>query len=137
MGITSREKYINNQLEQPLSSFKQLSQQLAQAKEQYRQVSGGGVERSRLLGQLTDELETVKAEMEERGSSMTDGSPLVSIRRSLARVRSEITGMDVRIGVVEHSLLQGRMKDRETNQRHLTQAVREESKAWHQQKLMI
>ena len=40
------------------------------------------------------------------GSSMTDGSPLVSIRRSLARVRSEITGMDVRIGVVEHSLLQ-------------------------------
>ena len=37
---------------------------------------------------------------------MTDGSPLVSIRRSLARVRSEITGMDVRIGVVEHSLLQ-------------------------------
>ena len=84
-----------------------------------RQVSGGVVERSRLLAQLTDELETVKAEMEERGlceetqtnkkfpgSSMTDGSPLVSIRRSLARVRSEITGMDVRIGVVEHSLLQ-------------------------------
>ena len=25
---------------------------------------------------------------------MTDGSPLVSIRRSLARVKSEITGMD-------------------------------------------
>ena len=54
---------------------------------------------------------------------MTDGSPLVSIRRSLARVKSEITGMDndlsleiqtcisitgmdVRIGVVEHSLMQ-------------------------------
>ena len=103
------------------------------------------MERSRLLAQLTDDLETVKAEMEERGershlkkhnknhlknkqlfpgSSMTDGSPLVSIRRSLARVKSEITGrdndglsleiqicisitgMDVRIGVVEHSLMQ-------------------------------
>ena len=38
--ITSREKYINNQLEQPLSSFKHLSHQLAQAKEQYRQVWG-------------------------------------------------------------------------------------------------
>jgi len=95
------------------------------------------VERSRLLAQLTDELETVKAEMEERGSSMTDGSPLVSIRRSLARVKSEIIGMDVRIGVVEHSLLQGRMKDRESKQRHLTQAVKEESKAWQQKELMI
>ena len=37
---------------------------------------------------------------------MTDGSPLVNIRRSLARVKAEITAMDVRIGVVEHSLLQ-------------------------------
>ena len=33
-------------------------------------VSGGVVERSRLLAQLTDELETVKAEMEERGLSL-------------------------------------------------------------------
>ena len=33
----------------------------------FPKVSGGVVERSRLLAQLTDELETVKAEMEERG----------------------------------------------------------------------
>ena len=29
---------------------------------------------------------------------MTDGSPLVNIRRSLARVKAEITAMDVRAG---------------------------------------
>ena len=33
----------------------------------FPKVSGGVVERSGLLAQLTDELETVKAEMEERG----------------------------------------------------------------------
>ena len=33
----------------------------------FHKVSGGVVERSGLLAQLTDELETVKAEMEERG----------------------------------------------------------------------
>ena len=40
--ISSREKYINSQLEQPLTSYKVLSQQLAQSREQYRQVGQGG-----------------------------------------------------------------------------------------------
>ena len=76
-----------------------------------------------MLAQITDDIETAKTEMEERGSSMTDGSPLVNIRKSLARVKAEITGMDVRIGVVEHTLLQARMKDRSNMQRDLHQAV--------------
>ena len=42
--ISSREKYINNQLEEPLTMYKQLSHLLAQSKEQYRQVSGGVVD---------------------------------------------------------------------------------------------
>ena len=75
-----------------------------------------------MLSRIIEDIETVKAEMEERGSSMTDGSPLVNIRRSLARVRSEITSMDVRIGVLEHSLLQARLKDRSNMQRDMHQA---------------
>ena len=31
---------------------------------------------------------------------MTDGSPLVSIRKSLARVKAEIVGMDVRVSLI-------------------------------------
>ena len=42
--------------------------------EQYHEVSGGVTERSRKLAQITEELESVKQEMDERGSSMTDGS---------------------------------------------------------------
>jgi len=121
--ISSREKYVNSQLEPQLNEYRQLSQTMAQAKEQYKQVSGGVTERSRLLAQLTDTLESVKSEMEERGSSMTDGSPLVSIRKSLARVKAEIVGMDVRVGVLEHSLLQARLKDRHHMQRDLQAAA--------------
>ena len=128
--ISSREKYINNQLEQPLTLYKQISHLLAQTKEQYKQVSGGVVERSRLLGQITDELDTVKNEMDERGTSMTDGSPLVNIRKSLARVKSEILGMDVRIGVLEHALLQAGVKNRESVQRDINQVVKEQSKVF-------
>ena len=124
--ISSREKYINNQLEEPLTMYKQLSHLLAQSKEQYRQVSGGVVERSRLLANITDELDLIKNEMEERGSSMTDGSPLVNIRKSLARMKSEILGMDVRIGVIRHTLLQAELKNRETLKRDISQVVNKE-----------
>ena len=54
------------------------------------QVSGGVTERSRTLAQIADDLEAIKGEMEDRGSSMTDGTPLVNIRRALARMKQEV-----------------------------------------------
>lgn len=43
-------------------------------------------------------------------------------------MRSDIVGMDVRIGVVEHTLLQAGMKNRETFQRDINTAVTREEK---------
>ena len=111
--------------------YRQLSQTLAQNKEQYKQVSGGVTERSRVLASITDQIETLKSEMEERGSSMTDGSPLVSIRKSLSRVRQEILGMDVRIGVLEHTAMQARLRDRSNMQRDYHNAVSEQRQFLH------
>ena len=50
--------------------------------------------------QVTEELEGVKAEMDERGTSMTDAGPLVRIKQALTRLKGECTQMEVRIGVV-------------------------------------
>ena len=77
----------------------------------------GVTERSRLLAEIADDLEAVKGEMEERGSSMTDGTPLVNVRKSLARMKQETVNMDVRIGVVQHTLLQAKLKDKSDMQR--------------------
>ena len=48
------------------------------------------------------ELEKVKAEMDEKGTSMTDAGPLVRIKQALTRLQTESTQMAVRIGVVRH-----------------------------------
>ena len=50
--------------------------------------------------QVTEELEGVKAEMDEKGTSMTDAGPLVRVKQALTRLKTECTQMDVRIGVV-------------------------------------
>lgn len=69
-------------------------------------------ERTRLLLEVTEELEKVKQEMEEKGSSMTDGAPLVKIKQSLTKLKQETVQMDIRIGVVEHTLLQSKLKEK-------------------------
>uniref|UniRef100_T1J408 Intraflagellar transport protein 57 homolog n=1 Tax=Strigamia maritima TaxID=126957 RepID=T1J408_STRMM len=110
--IKSREKYLNTQLESLMTEFRCANDQFAQTKEQYRQVSGGVVDRSRQLAQVSDELEIVKQEMEERGSNMTDGTPLVNVRKALGRIKNEIMAMNVRIGVAEQTLLHASLKTR-------------------------
>ena len=49
---------------------------------------------------MTEELEGVKAVMDEKGTSMTDAGSLVCIKQSLTRLKAESTQMEVHIGVV-------------------------------------
>ncbi|XP_035987247.1 intraflagellar transport protein 57 homolog isoform X3 [Fundulus heteroclitus] len=110
--VGSREKYINKQLEQLIQEYRSAQAKLSQAKERYKQASGGETERSRVLAEISEELEKVKQEMEDKGSSMCDGAPLVKIKQSLTKLKQEMVQMDVRIGVVQHTLLQAKLKEK-------------------------
>ncbi|KAM6954684.1 intraflagellar transport protein 57 homolog [Aplochiton taeniatus] len=110
--VGSREKYINHQLEQLIQEYRGAQSKLSEAKERYQQGSGGVTERTRVLAEITEELEKVKQEMEEKGSSMSDGAPVVRIKQSLTKLKQEIVQMDIRIGVVEHTLLQAKLKEK-------------------------
>uniref|UniRef100_A0A8C8YXM9 Intraflagellar transport protein 57 homolog n=1 Tax=Prolemur simus TaxID=1328070 RepID=A0A8C8YXM9_PROSS len=125
--IGSREKYINNQLEHLVQEYRAAQAQLSEAKERYQQGNGGVTERTRLLSEVTEELEKVKQEMEEKGSSMTDGAPLVKIKQSLTKLKQEIIQMDIRTGVVEHTLLQSKLKEKSNMTRDMHATVIPES----------
>uniref|UniRef100_A0A1B6ET33 Intraflagellar transport protein 57 homolog n=1 Tax=Cuerna arida TaxID=1464854 RepID=A0A1B6ET33_9HEMI len=121
--IQSREKFLNSQLEPLLYQYRTVQDELAKISEQYREVSGGVTERQKTLARLTDELESVKQEMEERGSSMTDGSPLVNIKKAMGRLKGDITAMNVRIGVLEYCITQARLRDKDLLQSELTPSI--------------
>ncbi|XP_063458957.1 intraflagellar transport protein 57 homolog isoform X2 [Pan paniscus] len=121
--IGSREKYINNQLENLVQEYRAAQAQLSEAKERYQQGNGGVTERTRLLSEVMEELEKVKQEMEEKGSSMTDGAPLVKIKQSLTKLKQETVEMDIRIGIVEHTLLQSKLKEKSNMTRNMHATV--------------
>ncbi|XP_068925906.1 intraflagellar transport protein 57 homolog isoform X2 [Petaurus breviceps papuanus] len=125
--ISSREKYINNQLEHLLQEYRAAQAQLSEVRERYQQASGGVTERTRILSEITEELEKVKQELEEKGSSMTDGAPLVKIKQSLTKLKQETVQMNIRIGVVEHTLLQAKLKEKSNMTRDMHATVIPES----------
>ncbi|XP_014891619.1 intraflagellar transport protein 57 homolog [Poecilia latipinna] len=110
--VSSREKYINNQLEPLIQEYRNAQARLSEAKERYRQASVGVMARTRVLAEISEELDKVKQEMEDKGSSMSDGAPVVKIKQSLTKLKQEVVQMDVRIGVVEHTLLQAKLKEK-------------------------
>ncbi|KAG5444693.1 Intraflagellar transport protein 57 [Clonorchis sinensis] len=117
--IHSREKYMNSQIEPLLAQYKSIQSNLSEVSLKYRMASGGITERSHMLAELSEELERVKNEMDERGSSMTDGSPVVRIKQAIQRLKAEMLGMDIRTGVLEHILLRTHLRVREDSQKSL------------------
>eukprot|EP01137_Pigoraptor_chileana_P021743 Opistho-2@85811 len=110
--IASREKYINGQLEHLIQQYRSAKDDLSKITDHYKNSSGTVTERTNELSRITEELEQVKAQMDERGSSMTDSSPLVKIKQALARLKKETVEMEVRIGVVEHTLLSIKLRSK-------------------------
>lgn len=72
--IENREKHLNRDLEPLLDQYRILQDELSKLQDNYKSISGGVTERTRELAKLSDQLESVKHQMEERGTSMTDGS---------------------------------------------------------------
>ncbi|XP_053529790.1 LOW QUALITY PROTEIN: uncharacterized protein LOC108280285 [Ictalurus punctatus] len=66
-----------------------------EAKELYQWGSGGVTKRTRTMAEISEELEKIKQEIDEKGSSMSDGAPVVKIRQSLTKLKQEIQEMDV------------------------------------------
>lgn len=112
--IETREKYVNSQLDNIISEFRQKQDKLAATNDRYKEASSTVVELTRKLASLTDELDNVKAQMDERGNRMTDSQPLVKIKQALTRLKKDISQMDLRIGVVQHTLLSAKMQNKHT-----------------------
>lgn len=111
--IASREKYINNQLEEPMQTLRNYQDKLSDIKETYKARSIGINERTQQLSQVTTELQRIKDEMEDAGQSMTDGSPLIKIKKAMDNIKSDMKNMDIRIGVLEHILLQSKLRHKD------------------------
>ncbi|KAI8923781.1 intra-flagellar transport protein 57 [Entophlyctis helioformis] len=116
--IASREKYINTHFEPQIEQYRMLQDQTSDLKQKYGVASSNVTELTNDLSRISEELDSVKASgltcsrMDDLGSGMTDSKPLVAIKQGLARLKTEIKQMDLRIGVIQHTLLHAKLKNK-------------------------
>ena len=75
--IESREKHLNNDLQNLIKQFKDISMELSNVQTTIKDTE---TERQNITKELNDvisENDSVKVQMEQRGNSMSDGSNLV------------------------------------------------------------
>lgn len=107
--VSIREKSINTSMKHLASDYQQSAEKQSELKQQLQSAQSRVTALSNELATVSEALDDIKGQMDERGSSMTDTSPLIRIKASLSSLRGEVKAMDLQLGVVGHAVMQYRV----------------------------
>jgi len=95
-----------------------MMEELNQVKAQYTELQEVVMNLQMELKSVADELDVVKTDMEERSSTVTDTAPIVKMKDAFKKLRADTRQLEVRIGVVSHTLMQAKLRQRPQEKAH-------------------
>ena len=101
--ISSRESFVKDHFDLFIHEYRTAREQLEEAQSRSSKGHGAISELTAVLSSISKELDNVRRAKDEHEGSISDTSPLVKIKKAIAQIQEEITGMRVRIRVVEHA----------------------------------
>ncbi|KAF0698776.1 Aste57867_10634 [Aphanomyces stellatus] len=110
--MAEKEKHINNEFDHLRQEYHQIKEKLQAVTERCKEGSDKVGSMTNQHSEITEQLRDTKSDMDNKGSKMTDTSPLVQIKGALQTLKAEIKNFELRIGVVGHTLLQSRAKQK-------------------------
>lgn len=108
--IEIREKHLNADLKPIINDYKEVSGERAKLDLATKEVKTEIADLEKDMDKTLHAYKTVKEQMEQRGSSMSDGSPLINLKKAIAKIKDEIIQMDLEIGVMQHGIDQEILK---------------------------
>uniref|UniRef100_A0A6T2CRA7 Intraflagellar transport protein 57 homolog n=1 Tax=Eutreptiella gymnastica TaxID=73025 RepID=A0A6T2CRA7_9EUGL len=108
--IQKRELILSQQFEIWVDHFRTQKKDHMAITENHRTSSEGVGTLTNELVQITEMLDSVKAEISGREEKMTDTSPLVKIKESMNKIKHEVKEMELRIGVLQHATLHHKLR---------------------------
>merc|ERR1719375_1513079 len=110
--IRSKENFINSQFDHRALDYRQQQEELQQVQTQYTELNEVVMNYQIELKNVGEELEVVKQEMEDHSSKVTDTAPIVKMKDAFKKIRADTRQLEVRIGVVSHTLMQAKLRQR-------------------------
>ena len=116
--VKTKEKYINAQFEGLKKEYADQREALKAVEARHGTIEGTVGDLTSMADSISEQLEEVKSTMSDRSNSMTDSQPLKHIKDALNRIKKEISTFELRIGVVNHTLMQAKLKTGKRQSRH-------------------
>jgi len=108
--IQKREQHFSQHFQDQIEKYRELHKDLKTYQTNFESSTQSVQQQTAKLNQLTEDLDTVKNEIQEREEQMSDSKPLVNIKRALSDLKVEIKNMELRIGVLQHTVLHQTIK---------------------------
>merc|ERR1712025_819891 len=110
--VLQKERYINQTFEKMRNEYREITHKLQAVNQQYSAGNDKLQELTNALALISDKLEDVQSRQEEKGSSMTNTGPLVRMKKAIQKLREDRNQMELRIGVVAHTLMMSEMRQK-------------------------
>jgi estrogen-related receptor beta like 1 len=110
--IRDKENFINTTFDHRNHQFSIQQEEMTTVQSQYTGLNEVVMNLQIELKNLSEEMEVVKNEMEERSSTVTDTAPIVKMKDAFKRLRADTRTLEVKIGVVSHTLMQAKLRQR-------------------------
>lgn len=110
--LQTREKFLNEQFEHLMSQYRSSRTLLTDVQENYNKRTESISDRNNELHRIKEQLDDMKHLMDEKGTNISDATPVVRIKNAIKKLAEELGEMEVRIGVVSNTLLGLSMKNR-------------------------
>eukprot|EP01111_Echinosteliopsis_oligospora_P009048 TRINITY_DN2579_c0_g2_i2.p1 TRINITY_DN2579_c0_g2~~TRINITY_DN2579_c0_g2_i2.p1 ORF type:complete len:402 (+),score=126.59 TRINITY_DN2579_c0_g2_i2:44-1249(+) len=113
--ISTREKLMNSQFEELLKEYKTTQEAYLILQQKHKQSTETNLNLKNELDDIDQKSRIIEAETRARETDIADESPLATIRKAITKLKEEIAQMEVRIGVVQHTLLQANFRNKEAS----------------------
>ena len=110
--LQGKERYLNSHFDGMVTEFKQVQERLQTIQSRHETAGESVSQYQNNLQSIMERLEEVKGLMDERSGSMTDTSPVVRIKKALQEMKREIKEMELRMGVLSHTLMHAKMRQK-------------------------
>jgi len=110
--LQTRERFLNDQFDRLMQQYRGARTSLGTVQGSYNARTEAISERNSELHRITEQLSEMKGVMDEHSTNIADATPVVRIKNAIKKLAEELHEIEVRIGVVSHTLLQLSVKNK-------------------------
>jgi len=110
--ITKRERGINVNMTELGTEYKARAEELKTSLGKYHELEKSVKEKKEEFRKVSEKYEAIMSKINESSNQATDSSGLPKIKAAIQKLRQDIKAMDLRTGVLSHTVLQHKVREK-------------------------